>query len=82
MRIPHELPEEFPDKAKFIKQLSENNYEFRKLASKYDEVNEQIYRIESDDEPTTDEVLETLKKRRLKLKDDIAATLMKLEGRT
>ena len=46
-----------------------------------DEVNRNIYRIESGEEPTTDEVLERLKKRRLKLKDEIAAILTKLEHR-
>jgi len=44
------------------------NYPFRRLTSRYDEVNRQIYRIESEEEPTTDEVLERLKKERLKLK--------------
>ena len=81
MRIPHELPEEFPEEARFIEQLSKSNYEFRQLTAQYDEVNQHIYRIESEDEPTTDEVLERLKKRRLKLKDDIAAMLTKLERR-
>jgi hypothetical protein len=40
-----------------------------------------IYRIESEEEPTTDEVLERLKKRRLRLKDEIAAMLARLERR-
>lgn len=44
-------------------------------------MNRQIYRIETEEEPTTDEVLERLKKQRLKLKDDIATLLMKLERR-
>ncbi len=81
MHIPHELPEEFPDESRFIGQLSKSNYEFRQLMAQYDEVNRHIYRIESEDEPTTDEVLEGLKKRRLKLKDDIATMLTKLERR-
>ena len=38
------------------------NYEFRRLAACYDEVNRNIYRIESGEEPTTDEVLARLKK--------------------
>ena len=57
------------------------NYELRRLALRYDEVNRNIYRIESDEEPTIDEVLERLKKRRLKLKDEIKAILTKLERR-
>jgi hypothetical protein len=40
-----------------------------------------IYRIESGEEPTIDEVLARLKKWRLKLKDEIAAILAKLENR-
>ena len=39
--------------------------------SRYDEVNRQIHRIEPEDEPTTNEILERLKKERLKLKDQI-----------
>lgn len=81
MRIPHELPEEFPDEARFIEQLSKSNHEFERLVADYNEINQRIYRIESEDEPTTDEVLQVLRKRRLKLKDDIAAVLMKLERR-
>jgi uncharacterized protein YdcH (DUF465 family) len=81
MRIPHELPEEFPEEAPFIERLAKTNHEFRRLTTRYDEVNRKIYRIESDEAPTTDVVLENLKKRRLKLKDEIAAALAKLERR-
>jgi uncharacterized protein YdcH (DUF465 family) len=81
MRIPHELPEEFPTEARFIAQLSRSNHEFQRLAADYDDINQQIYRIESEDEPTSDEVLQVLRKRRLKLKDDIAAMLTQLERR-
>jgi uncharacterized protein len=81
MHIPHELRDEFPQEASLIDRMTESNYEFRRLAEQYDEVNHQIYRIESEEEPTTDEVLERLKKRRLKLKDDIAAVLTRLAHR-
>ena len=81
MRIPHELPDEFPDEAALITRHIKTNYPFRRLASRYDEVNRQIYRIESEEEPTTDEVLERLKKERLKLKDQIAGMLTKIERR-
>ena len=75
MHIPHELQDEFPGEALFIERLIKSNYEFGQLATHYDEVNRQIYRIESEEEPTADEVLERLKKQRLKLKDDIATLL-------
>lgn len=81
MHIPHELPDEFPQEVSLIERLTRTNHEFRRLVTRYDEVNGNIFRIESEDEPTSDEVLEKLKKRRLKLKDDIAAVLAKLEHR-
>ena len=81
MHIPHELPDEFPQEISLIERMMKTNYEFRRLAARYDEVNRQIHRIELEEEPTTDEVLERLKKRRLKLKDEIATILTKLEHR-
>jgi uncharacterized protein YdcH (DUF465 family) len=77
MRFPHELQDEFPDQRQLIERLTRTNYEFGRLAGAYDEVNRHIWRIESEDEPTTDDVLEKLKKRRLLLRDDIAALLTK-----
>jgi len=81
IRIPHELRDEFPQEARFIEQLIGTNYEFKQLVTSYDEVNRNIYRIESEEQPAADEVLERLKKQRLKLKDEIAAALLKLERR-
>jgi len=81
MRFPHELQEEFPDLQGLIERLIKTNYEFGRLAVAYDEVNRHIWRIESEDEATTDEMLEKLKKRRLLLKDDIAALLTKERDR-
>ena len=57
--------DEFPDQAPLIERLTKANYEFERLAAAYDEVNRHIWRVESEGEPTTDEVLEKLKKRRL-----------------
>jgi len=81
MRIPHELPDEFPQETQEIEQLARTNYEFGRLVARYNDINREIYRIESEEEPTTDEVLERLKKQRLKLKDDIATALLKHERR-
>jgi len=81
MNFPHELQDEFPDQAALIERLTKTNYDFGRLVAAYDEVNRQIYRVESEDEPTIDEELEKLKKRRLLLKDDIAALLTKFERR-
>ncbi len=81
MHIPHNLPEEFPAESRLVERLAKKDYEFRQLTMRYDDVNRHIYRIESEEEPTTDEVLEDLKKQRLKLKDEIAIALAKLERR-
>ena len=81
MHIPHELQEEFPEEVALITRLIKTNYLFRRWTSRYDEVNRQIYRIESEEEPTTDEVLERLKKERLTLKDQIARMLTRTERR-
>jgi len=81
MNFPHELQNEFPDQAALIERLTKTNYEFGRLVAAYDEVNRHIFRVESEDAPTTDEELEKLKKRRLLLKDDIAGLLTKFERR-
>lgn len=81
MHIPHELQDEFPDETMLIARLTKTNYLFRRLVGRYDAANRQIFRIESGDEPTTDEVLERLKKQRLKFKDQIARMLTRVERR-
>ena len=81
MHIPHELTDEFPDETVLITRLIKTNYLFRRAANRYDVVNRQILRIESEEEPTTDERLERLKKQRLKLKDEIARMLTRTERR-
>lgn len=81
MHVPHELQDDFPEEAPLIERLKKANHEFRQLASRYDRVNRHIYRIESEEEPTTDEALERLKKQRLKLKDEIAVIFNKVERR-
>jgi uncharacterized protein len=78
--ISHDLQEEFPELNGLIERLIKTNYEFGRLAAAYDEVNRHIWRVESEEEPTTDEALEKLKKRRLLLKDDIATLLTKERG--
>lgn len=79
MRIPHELRDEFSELGVLIERLTKTNYEFGRLAAAYDEINRHIWRIESEVESTSDDVLENLKKRRLLLKDDIAALITRVQ---
>ena len=73
--VPHELHEEFPDAADALHTLKTTDAHFARLAEEYHTVNREVHRIETDVTPASDEVLEDLKKKRLHLKDQIAAML-------
>ena len=75
MHVPHELQDEFPNSVSVIERLAKANEAFRLIAAAYDDVNRQIWQIESERKPASDETVEKLKKRRLLLKDDIAVFL-------
>lgn len=47
------------------------NDHFKKLFDEYDEVDHEIYRIESDAEPASDETANQLRINRLRLKDEL-----------
>lgn len=67
----HGLAHDFPDHRERIHELKMENAHFRKLMEQYDDVNEQVERLEQQGSPVADETLEELKKRRIQLKDDI-----------
>ncbi|MFN4170047.1 MAG: YdcH family protein [Pannonibacter phragmitetus] len=73
--VAHELHEEFPQAAEALHALKLSNAHFAKLADEYHEVNREIHRIETGIAPASDEATEDLKKKRLHLKDQIAAML-------
>ncbi len=73
--VPHELHEEFPESAEALHRLKMENAHFAKLAEEYHEINREIHRIEAEVEAASDVHTEDLKKRRLSLKDEIAALL-------
>ncbi len=72
---PHELHEEFPDKADLIRTLKADDPHFSKTAQAYHELNRAIHRMETGIEPVADETLEEAKKQRLALKDTLAARI-------
>lgn len=69
--VPHELHEEFPEHAEKLHALKLTSARFNHIADAYHEVNREIHRIESGVTASTDEVIETLKKQRLKLLDEV-----------
>lgn len=71
----HSLLNELPEHADAIHSLKIENPHFRKLFDEYHEVDKEVFRIESDEEPRTDLALEELKKKRLALKDEMFAII-------
>lgn len=72
---PHELHEEFPDHADRISALKVSDAHFARLADDYHEINRAIHRAETDVEPTDDLHMAEMRKKRLRLKDQIAGML-------
>jgi uncharacterized protein YdcH (DUF465 family) len=72
---PHELSEEFPEMAEHIRDLRARDNHFARLADEYHAVNRQVHRIETRVEPASEDVEEELKRRRVRLKDEIAQML-------
>ena len=72
---PHDLTEEFPDQRQRITELKTTDGHFARLAEEYNEVNRTIHRIETRVEPSSEDVEEDLKRRRVRLKGEIAQML-------
>ena len=67
----HPLVKEFPDYKDQIHELKMANNHFAKLMKQYEEIDKHVFRIESDAEPSGDEFIRDLKKKRLNLKDEL-----------
>jgi uncharacterized protein YdcH (DUF465 family) len=72
---PHELSEDFPDKAEKISTLRKSDGHFARLVDEYHAINRDVHRAETNVEPTSDDHLYEMRKTRLVLKDQIAAYL-------
>jgi uncharacterized protein YdcH (DUF465 family) len=71
MSTKHDLLHELPEFRDRIHALKMRDSHFARLFAEYHELDHEIHRIEQGVEPTSDAVLEDLKKQRLKLKDDL-----------
>jgi uncharacterized protein YdcH (DUF465 family) len=72
---PHEIGEEFPEHRAKIHALKVSDEHFAKMMDDYHELNRAIHRAEIEVEPVSDDTMETMKKKRLALKDEIASLL-------
>lgn len=72
----HNLTLEFPEFEEKVNNLKIENSHFKKLFHEFDSLDHEIYRIECDAEPATDETLNDLRIKRVHLKDEIYQFLM------
>ncbi|GFE48935.1 hypothetical protein So717_06880 [Roseobacter cerasinus] len=73
--VPHNVYEEFPDRAQQIGARKLIDPRFRKLLDSYHALNRAIHRAETNVEPTDDFHMLEMRKERLHLKDEIAGQL-------
>lgn len=67
----HDLVHEFPEYKDKIHQMKQEHAHFAKLFHEYEDVNHHIQGIESQGVNVSDEQFESMKLRRLKLKDEL-----------
>ncbi len=72
----HDLAHEFPHLIGKMRSLKLSSSRFLHLFNDYDQVNNEITKIEQDGSAIADEALENMKKKRLKIKDDIHQMLI------
>jgi len=72
----HDLAHEFPQLVGKMRSLKISSARFLHLFNDYDEVNHAIAQLEQDGLPVSDQRFEDMKKRRLKIKDDIYQMLI------
>ena len=72
---PHTLGEEFPGQLDAIHALKAKDETFARLLDEYDEVNDAIHKAESRIEPVSEDAEAGFRRRRLAIKDAIAAAL-------
>ncbi|MEM6383545.1 MAG: YdcH family protein [Pseudomonadota bacterium] len=73
--VPHELAEEFPDHTDLMHQLKVSNAHFAKLFDAYHDVNRAVHRAETNVEPTDDAHMDSMRRERMQLKDEIYGML-------
>ena len=71
----HDLIHELPEYKERIQQLRADNPQFGRLHDQYNELDQQILKMEEGYETPSDEYLEELKKKRLNLKDQLVSMI-------
>jgi uncharacterized protein YdcH (DUF465 family) len=71
----HDLHHEFPEYDQQIHDLKVSDNHFRRLFDEYHEINNEVHRIETGAEATSDETLNQLRLKRVHLKDELYSIL-------
>jgi len=69
--LSHDMHQEFPNLAEKIDVLAQTNTHFSHLYDQYNGLDAEIVKVEEDGMPIDDFAFENLKKKRLKLKDEL-----------
>jgi hypothetical protein len=77
----HSLLKEFPDHHHTIRHLKMNDTHFAKLFDEYHEIDQEVFKIERGDSPTTDDYLDQQKLKRVHLKDVLFDLVKKEEAK-
>ena len=77
MEEKHDLIHEFPELREKIHAMKISNNHFRRLFDDYHSSDHDVHRVESGVEPTSDEVLNEMRRKRLALKDELYRLLTK-----
>jgi uncharacterized protein YdcH (DUF465 family) len=72
---PHELADDFPQDIEKIHQMKVSDPHFAKLMETYHEINRAVHRAETGVEPCDQLAENTMRKERMRLKDEIAGML-------
>ncbi len=75
----HDLVHELPEYRELIHELKMRDRHFARLFDEYHETDHEIHRIETNAEISSDEYLEELKVKRLRLKDELFEIIKKAE---
>ena len=78
----HSLANDFPDDRELIHRLKLDSPEFARMAAEYHELDHRVRGLENRSVPTSDSNFENLKKRRLRLKDELYAIIRQHHART
>ncbi len=72
----HDLHHEFPEFARVIQSLKLSSHRFSRLLGDYEALTVQIEQLEAQDVPVDDFTIESMKKKRVKQKDELYAMLV------